>query len=181
MTNIVYYIEEKDYSFSSVSSELTHKTISKLKELSILRKLNNGDYKFSFVGIIASESKIMVFLPKYLIYIDSLSMLDKENEIKQVLKVLKKYSKNAVFEDTISFLSFDSSNENFSLLALVEYIINDYMEYGLYSNETTEYEYNGDGNISWENTVENELVYNSNRQYIYLNYIPVYDMLILNH
>ena len=171
MANIVYYIEEKNYSFGSISSELTLKTINKLKELSILKKLNNGDYKFSFVGIIASESKIILFLPKYLIYIDSLSLLAKENEIKLVLKVLKKYSKNAVLEDAISFLSFDSSIENFSLLALVEYIINDYMEYGLYINETTEYEYNGDGSISWENTVENELIYYSNKQYIYLNYI----------
>lgn len=171
MSNVIYYIEEKHYKYNLISSELSTETINKLKELLILKKLKNGDYKFAFVGIIATEANFIVFLPKYLIYIDPLSDGQKKDEIKLVLKILKKYSKNIVLEDGVSFLSFDSSMENFSLFALVEYIINDYMEYGLYSNETTEYEYNGDGNISWENTVENELVYSSNKQYIYLNYI----------
>ena len=173
MSNVIYYIEEKHYSSSFISRELPTETINRLKELSILKKIKNkqGYYKFSFVGIIASESNIIVFLPKYLIYIDSLSEAEKESEIKLVLKVLKKYSRYEDLDDDVSFLSFDSSTENFSLLALVEYIINDYIEYGIYSNETTEYEYNGDGDISWEKTVENELVYSSNKQYIYLNHI----------
>lgn len=171
MTNIVYFIEEKNYLENEINNKISRDSFIKLKELNILKKLKNGYFKFSFVGLISLESKFLVFLPKYLIYIDTMSNIQKENEIKLILKVLMKYAQNVVLEEGVSFLTFDSLNESFSLLALVEYIINDYLEYGLYSNEVNEYEYNGDGDISWENTVENELVYRSNKQYIYLDYI----------
>ena len=171
MTNIIYYIEEKPYQNNQINGKLSKETIKKLQELNILKKLKHDKCKFSFVGIIYIEMNFIIFLPKYLIYIDTLSDIQRVNEIKLILRILKKIPKNIFIESEMSFLSFDSSIENFSLLALIEYIINDYMEYGLYSNEVNEKEYNGDGNISWGDTVDNELIYNSNKQYIYLNYI----------
>lgn len=171
MSDIIYYIEEKPYRYSQIQSELHKSVIEKLKERGILKRKAAGYCKFSFVGIVSIDIKLIIFLPKYLVYQNDLSNTQKLQEIKQIVKVLKKYSVNNRLEEDVSFLSNDSTTENFSLLALVEFIINDYLEYGLYSNDISETEYNGDGDILWENTVEKELIYPTNKQYIYLNYL----------
>ncbi|MCG3717741.1 LlaJI family restriction endonuclease [Aliarcobacter butzleri] len=171
MSSLKFYIEEEKYSNIDISQNFSNTDIEKLKELGILKKLENNDFKFSYTGILSLNSNLYLFLPKYLIYRNDLDEQEKIEELKIVLKVLKKYAKKNQFQGELSFLTFDDSNDNFSLLAIVEYLIEDFINYGLYNRQISDIEYNGDGIINWLNTVENELIYKSNNQVIYLDYL----------
>ncbi len=172
MESILYYIEEKHYNVIDIKNDLTSIFFEKLKKeriINILKKDLNL-CKFSFVGMISCPSLISIILPKYLISND-LSTSDKIIEAKLVLQVLRMYAKKAENEEDLSYLSLNSENYYFNMLAISDYLINDYLEYGIYFEDIDEINLNGSGEINWLVTIEQEPVYISNNQVIYLNYM----------
>ena len=109
----------------------------------------SGDclYVFTYVGIITCGGRIIKVYPKYL-----LTEQDHLESMKQVLKVLERYSRSE--EQIINVFNGDGENRSFNMLAVILYLLNDYYEYGIYTNSEDIIEVNGDGDILWGKTID---------------------------
>lgn len=110
----------------------------------------SGDclYVFTYVGIITCGNRIVKVYPKYLLSKDT----DHLENMKQVLKVLKKYSRSK--EQIVNVFNGNGENRSFNMLAVILYLLNDYYEYGIYTNSENIIEINGDGDILWGKTID---------------------------
>lgn len=109
----------------------------------------SGDclYVFTYVGIITSGSRVIKVYPKYL-----LSQKEPLTEMKQVVKVLERYSNSE--EQIINIFNGDGDNRSFNILAVILFLLNDYYEYGVYTNSEDIIEINGEGEILWGKTID---------------------------
>lgn len=115
-------------------------------------------YVFTFVGVITVEGRILKCYPKYLF--DCASPKD---ELKQVLKVLEKYNSG---EQIIRMYNDTSNSSAFNLLAVMLFLLQDYFEYGPYTNTRDIIESNGSGEILWDKTInETFTLLSNNRPY----------------
>ena len=123
----------------------------------------NGEclYVFTYVGIITYGSRIIKVYPKYL-----LSKEDLLNKMKQVLKVLEKYNRSE--EQIINVFNGNNENRSFNMLAVILYLLNDYYEYGIYSNSEDIVEINGDGDILWGRTIDESFAFIQNNRPYYM-------------
>lgn len=110
----------------------------------------SGDclYVFTYVGIITCGSRVIKVFPKYILSKKE-SPLD---EMKQVVKVLERYSRSE--EQIVNVFNGNGENRSFNILAVILYLLNDYYEYGLYTNSEEIVEINGDGEILWGKTID---------------------------
>lgn len=110
----------------------------------------SGDclYVFTYVGIITCGSRVIKVFPKYI-----LSQNDEPlEEMKQVVKVLERYSRSE--EQIINAFNGSGENRSFNILAAVLFLLNDYYEYGIYTNSEDIVEVNGEGEILWGKTID---------------------------
>ena len=109
----------------------------------------SGDclYVFTYVGVITSGSRVIKVYPKYL-----LSKKEPLDEMKQVIKVLERYSNSE--EQIINIFNGDGENRSFNILAVILFLLNDYYEYGIYTNSEDIIEVNGEGEILWGKTID---------------------------
>lgn len=105
-------------------------------------------YVFTYVGIITCGSRVIKVYPKYLVKKKD----DYFGEMRQVIKVLERYNRSD--EQMISMFNGAGENRNFNILAVILYLLNDYFEYGIYTNSEDIVEINGDGEILWEKTID---------------------------
>lgn len=110
----------------------------------------SGDclYVFTYVGIITCGSRVIKVYPKYLMK----QRDDYFTEMKQVVKVLERYSRSD--EQMVSMFNGDGENRSFNILAVILYLLNDYFEYGIYTNSEDIIEVNGDREILWGKTID---------------------------
>lgn len=110
----------------------------------------SGDclYVFTYVGIITCGSRIVKVYPKYLLSKEA----DHLENMKQVLKVLEKYSRSE--EQIVNVFNGNGENRSFNMLAVILYLLNDYYEYGIYTNSEDIIEIDGDGDILWGKTID---------------------------
>lgn len=102
---------------------------------------------FTYVGVITLGNRVLKIYPKYI--------LSEENpleEIKQVVKVLKKYSNSE--KQVINLFNSGGENKSFNTLAVILYLLNDYHENGIYTNSEEILEINGEGDINWSRTID---------------------------
>lgn len=168
----------KTFSLMNISKRLS-KDLSKI-ELEVLLDTDNIDdfnnqiegnmYVFKYVGIIMIKNLCLVIYPKY----SKKYLHDKENDykiLKQLISVIRKYkSKEQKFG-----ISDNNDIENYNLLSIALDLIFNYYEHGLYSNEKEIVEYNGEGEILWEKTINENTAYFTGKFPIYL------DTFRLNH
>ena len=109
----------------------------------------SGDclYVFTYVGVITCGSRVIKVYPKYL-----LSQKEPLAEMKQVVKVLERYSNSE--EQIINIFNGDGDNRSFNILAVILFLLNDYYEYGIYANSEEIIEINGEGEILWGKTID---------------------------
>lgn len=109
----------------------------------------SGDclYVFTYVGVITSGSRVIKVYPKYL-----LSKKEPLAEMKQVIKVLERYSNSE--EQIINIFNGNGENRSFNILAVILFLLNDYYEYGIYTNSEDIIEINGEGEILWGKTID---------------------------
>lgn len=111
---------------------------------------DSGDclYVFTYVGIIICGSRVIKVYPKYL-----LSKKEEPlGELKQVIKVLERYSRSE--EQIINVFNGNGENRSFNILAVILFLLNDYYEYGIYTNSEDIVEINGEGEILWGKTID---------------------------
>lgn len=117
-------------------------------------------YVFTFVGILTVGNIVIKCFPKYL-----LTKEEPLDEMKQVLKVLNKYNSK---EQSISLFNGVEELKIFNLLGIVLYIINDYNQNNIYTNQQEIVETNGEGEILWNNTINDTFAIISNNRPYYV-------------
>ena len=115
-------------------------------------------YVFTFVGVITIEGRVLKCYPKYLFDVTA-----PKTELKQVLKVLEKYNSK---EQIIRMYNDTSDSSAFNMLAIMLFLLQDYFEYGAYTNTQDIIESNGSGDILWDRTInETFTLLSNNRPY----------------
>ena len=115
-------------------------------------------YVFTFVGVITIEGRVLKCYPKYL-----LDATAPKAELKQVLKVLEKYNSK---EQIIRMYNDTNDSSAFNMLAVMLFLLQDYFEYGTYTNTQDIIESNGSGDILWDKTInETFTLLSNNRPY----------------
>lgn len=125
-----------------------------------------GYYSFNFVGTAIYKDFIIKCYPKYLTkeYTNS----EKDEILKTVIQVLKKYNKS---EKNIIGMSTEENDSEFNYLSIIDFILSDYIENGLYSTQKEIYEFNGEGEIDWDKTVNDTTAFLVNNRPIYFDLI----------
>jgi hypothetical protein len=176
--NILYFKEEHPYSEIFLSEKID--SVGYLLDEGILSITNSPNkeeerfYKFSYVGFIFDNLhdhvRILAVLPKYLDF-EKMSPHAKKNSSILLVKVFSKYAKDSVQHDKWDELNLLSENSQFNIFSISEYLVRDFLEYGLYRKEAKTWEINGHGEIDWTRTVtvENALVSNEQAIYPYLH------------
>ena len=115
-------------------------------------------YVFTFVGVVAVSGCVIKCYPKYL-----LDAKEPKEELKQVLRVIERYNtKNQI----IRMYNDNMESTAFNLLAVIMFLLQDYYEYGSYSNTEDIIESNGAGDILWDKTInETFTLLSNNRPY----------------
>lgn len=164
--NVDFYFENAYYDIRQVqnSFKLKEEPIDYLIGERYLKRHQQSIF-FSFVGLLHYRDKLIFVLPKYL-KLGNLSYGQKIEEAYRVTKVLKKVGKT--YTSLPDLYNITSQDHHYAEIALADYLISDYLEYGLLTNEKVEYEENGTGDIDWELTI-NTFVPVFNRKY------PIYE------
>jgi hypothetical protein len=173
---ISYFLEETWYQRSALQEKIIFfdTVLDDFLQKGILQKKENNMFKFSFVGIFVNPKTgvdLSIILPKYL---DN-TILANENQCQDytrlLIRLFRKYAKKSLNDSYMDQLDVLSENTFFNLIAIIDYLISDYLEYGLYSNDQECYELNGNGTINWEKTIEEKFTVISNRRPIYLDLV----------
>ena len=186
----VFLREQKRYTQEELvkefccSEEKTVRILKRLKEYGVLKAVKASDmqrdltdlvdedieiadveigeneylYVVTFVGVITIEGLVLKCYPKYL-----LNTTDIKLALKQVLRVLEKYNSK---EQVIRMYNETSDSSAFNMLAVMLFLLQDYFEYGTYTNTQDIIEANGSGDILWDKTInETFTLLSSNRPF----------------
>lgn len=128
------------------------KNLSDLMEESeiVSDELSDNDecyYVFTYVGVVTVGRRIIKVFPKYIVYSN-----EPLPELKQVLKVMEKYSNSE--EQIVNIYNGSGENRSFNTLAIILFLMNDYYENGIYNNSEDIIEVNGEGAILWGKTID---------------------------
>ena len=136
------------------------KAFNKLLNHQLIQK-DKDSYQLNYVGVIIIDNLVINAYPKYF------PNEDKES-FKQVLKVIKKYK--SLHED-LEYQNDELEDISFNLLSMMIFFMEDYYEYGVYSNIKNILEVNGNGEIDWNRTINyTDPIIKNNRPY----YVELY-------
>ena len=113
-------------------------------------------YKFSFVGIVICQSRIIYVYPKYIGKSSELPPYTPKNELAQVIKVIEKYSREKKKQDIrdIDLFVDEDDKGKINTLSVMLYLLEDYSVNGPYEVDETIIEINGSSNILWQKTID---------------------------
>ena len=123
-------------------------------------------YVFIYVGILTIGNRVLKCYPKYV------KDTEPHEKMKQVLNVLRKYNSR---EQIVALFNGEEENTSFNLLAIMLYLLEEYAENGVYTNELLTIEDNGSGEILWDNTINETyaIIRNSRPVYVDLKTINI--------
>lgn len=104
------------------------------------------EYVFDYVGVVLLEGHVFKCYPKYI-----LSTNAPIQELKKVLRVIKKYNSN---EQLVYLYNGEDDNKIFNRLAVSLHLLEEYFMYGIYTNQHEIIETNGEGEILWNRTID---------------------------
>ena len=183
-----FFRELKHYKINEISMELdigteeTKRLVGILKKYGIVKAvkaskpeyedLSNQDiiltdvvennpeiqYVFDFVGVVMVEGYVFKCYPKYIS-----STTKPIEQLKKVLKVIKKYNDK---EQLVYLFNGENENKIFNRLAVSLHLLEEYFQYGVYTNQHDVIETNGEGEILWDKTInETFALIQNNRPY----------------
>ncbi|MVX64259.1 LlaJI family restriction endonuclease [Clostridium chromiireducens] len=164
---MIYSRELKKYSKNDLMSKLflDNNTIQELVDKRILTKSKENLFSFEFVGILILKERVMFTLPKYA------KNSDKKTIAKQLLALFGEYSKREKLdEDELETIGSIDSKNVYNMLSIIIFLMNDYFENGLYSNEKNICVINGDDEINWLKTIDEIQPLINEGEPIYLEY-----------
>lgn len=189
-----FFREQKHYSLSQVSSHLEvneekcKELIGILKKYGIVKSVDQSKpefndlldldviisdvqkssdcFKFCFVGVLVVQDFVFYCYPKYIDNADEENDGGLFSKLKTVLKVIEKY--NSQKNQNISLYNGIDSQEAFNRLSISLYILRDYFENGLYTNQKENIMQNGEGEILWNRTIDETFAFLKNGAPYYL-------------
>lgn len=151
-----------------LSKDTSKVELEELLDIEALEELNtqmeSDMYVFKYVGILMVGEICLILYPKY----SDRYLSDETNNFKmfkQIISVIRKYQSK---EQKIG-LGEGIDLSNFNLLSITLELLNSYYEHGLYQNDRQIIENNGDGEILWEKTINENTSYFSNGVPVYLD------------
>lgn len=139
--------------------------IVELMNRRILCKEEDGLFYFKFVGILIVKDKVMFCMPKYVMN------SDKKTIVKQLLSLFSEYSKREKLdEDELESIGSIDSNNTYNMLSILIFLLNDYLENGLYSNEKNICILHGVDEINWLKTIDELQPLINEGEPVYLEY-----------
>ncbi|MBR5502893.1 MAG: LlaJI family restriction endonuclease [Methanobrevibacter sp.] len=140
----IHIKELKNYSKAEILEIISEKDFDKLLKYSILTTKDwRLTYQFNYVGVIIIDDLVINCYPKYFPEMN-------EKEFKQVIKVIKKYDS---LHDDFNYQNDELEDISFNMLSMMIFFLEDYYEYGVYSNIQNILEINGNGEIDWNRTI----------------------------
>lgn len=118
------------------------KAFNKLLNHQLIRN-DEESYYLNYVGVIIIDNLVINVYPKYFPNANYKSF-------KQVINVIKKYQ--SLHED-LEYQNEELEDISFNLLSMMIFFLEDYYEYGVYSNIKHILEINGNGEIDWNRTI----------------------------
>ena len=104
------------------------------------------------------EEYVFKCYPKYIS-----STIEPIEQLKKVLKVIKKYNDK---EQLVYLYNGEEDNKIFNRLAVSLHLLEEYFQYGIYTNQQDVIEINGEGEILWDKTInETYALIQNNRPY----------------
>lgn len=134
-------------------------------------EISNSDkrYVFDYVGLIelnVGENNIIInCFPKYIKRSERELNL---NDMRLFVRAIERYNNAQQFTITIS--SDADEIIQYNPLAIVIFLLRDYWEHGLYTNEKEILESNGNGEIDWESTINQNIPLLRNGRPFYVEY-----------
>jgi len=164
---MVYAKELEKY--NSIDLQLKFKLDSSITKSLIERKVLYKDekntYFFKFVGILIINDRVIFCLPKYI------NDSDKVTTVKQILSLFKEYSRREKLDaEELETIGNIESLLAYNLLSTIIFMLTDYFENGLYSNEKNIYVLNGENEVNWLKTINEVQPIISDGEPIYLEY-----------
>lgn len=147
---------QEDAAFNSLLKELLGTGVLKTVDKSCEYDENDTEvpggqyYKFTFVGVIIASEKILFCYPKYVS--ENCDYKAIKETLSLTLKAIRKYNSNQP-ESEIKFFNGENDQKKFNQLGISLYLLADYYENGLYSNQEKIIETNGNGEICWDKTI----------------------------
>lgn len=124
----------------------------------VVDNFSDIEYVFDYVGVVMLERHVFKCYPKYI-----KSTNAPFDELKQVLKVIKKYNSS---EQLIYLFNGEDDSRIFNRLAVALHLLEDYHTNGLYTNQREIVEVNGEGDILWDKTInETFAIIQNNKPY----------------
>ena len=166
MMKVHYYFEEKHYLFEDMKKNFNQVFLDQLLENKICTVVSNGtSIKFEFVGVLDYQDNLYFVVPKYMNR--STPELGFQKKMKLILKVLRKYGTRVnSTDDSLDFLFPNPAKNYFSMFALADFLLEDFLNYNYYSVIERKVEINGGGETLWDRTI-NELtpIFSNNTPY----------------
>lgn len=158
-----------------IDNDYMNEFIKELNEKKLISINKNKEISFKYVGIITYKEKVIFVFPKYIDKEDSELNLQ---EFKPILNLLKEYSKTEkLYSEELETLGLEIENDYTNKISLLINILDNYIENDIYYNEIVTDEYNGDGEILWDKTVNNVIPFIINNQVVYLDFITKLNIL----
>ena len=155
-----FYIKElKPYSKDYIKTLLgnNEKLLNALFKYDAVN-FNGSTYQFNYVGVIIIDNVVLNIYPKYIKNEDNI-----ENDFKQTLQVIKKYNK---LNENFEYENDELEDISFNLLSMMIFFIEDYYENGIYNKIQNILEINGNGEINWDRTInDNFAIIKNNKPY----------------
>lgn len=132
------------------------------------KPVKNNYYQVKVCGIKIFKNTFYCFLPKGL----NLNLSDKKLKeiIKNLFLSLIKY-KNEIFLNEYEIEWLGKNNTDIQNLNLTNWLIEDYINNGLYRNLEIQHQINGSGQINWSKTIKEKTPFVNNRNLLYLELI----------
>lgn len=158
-------LQKYDETYLKTKFLLDSNTIHELMNKRVLYKKEDGLFHFQFVGILIVKDKVMFCMPKYA------KNSDKKTVVKQLLSLFGEYSKREKLdEDELESIGSIDSKNTYNMLSVLIFLLNDYLENGLYSNEKNICVLNGEGEINWLKTIDELQPLINEGEPVYLEY-----------
>lgn len=177
-----FFIEQERYSVHQIEHEWGSRLLNELLRKRLCSEIS-GEHgrkhlSFEYVGITAYEGKMICVLPKHY----SLGGLGGKllSEMVLVLKVIKKYSSSTSVQGEGRYLHYDDVEES-GMIALADYILDDYSKYGYYYQEELRLVLNGEGETHWQKTIEQCEPVFAGRTPVYFDAYAVDSSIIKDH
>lgn len=161
MINRYFFREQKHYYFDDYNDLFKNNDIlSEFKNLDVV-KYTEVDFKFEYVGIIIFEDNMIFCYPKY---IPEKNVVD--DEFKEIIEVIKTFDKQ---RNSLLYQYDEFENYSYNLISLMIFFLEDYYENGIYTKTQNILEINGNGEIDWNRTVNQEYPIIQNGKPYYIN------------